>query len=43
MDFFLFDTSLGPMALAQEEDCLTRLYLPGTPTPSKTGSPWASV
>ena len=39
MDFFLFDTSLGPMALAQEGDCLTRLYLPGTPTPRLASRP----
>ena len=39
MDFFLFDTLLGPMALAQEGDCLTRLYLPGTPTPRLASRP----
>lgn len=34
MDFYLFDTPLGTMALgAEEERGLTRLYLPGQPTP----------
>ena len=33
MDFLLFDTPLGPMALGEEEGAVVRLYLPGQPTP----------
>lgn len=33
MDFYRFDTPLGPMALASEEEAIVRLYLPNTPTP----------
>lgn len=33
MDFLQFNTPLGPMALAAEEDAIVRLYLPNTPTP----------
>lgn len=33
MDFFIFDTHLGEMALAEEEGAITRLYLPGSPMP----------
>ncbi len=33
MEFYLFDTPFGAMALGQEADALVRLYLPGTPTP----------
>ena len=33
MEFLLFDTPLGPMALEGEEGAVTRLYLPGQPTP----------
>ena len=33
MDFYLFDTPLGPMALEGEGERVTRLYLPGCPTP----------
>lgn len=33
MDFYLFDTPLGPMALAGEGEVLKRLYLPGQPAP----------
>ncbi len=33
MDFFLFDTDLGQMALACEDGVITRLYLPNAPTP----------
>lgn len=33
MDFFLFDTDLGQMALACEDGAITRLYLPNAPTP----------
>ena len=32
MEFLLFDTPLGPMALG-EEGAVTRLWLPGQPTP----------
>ncbi len=33
MEFFMFDTPIGPMALSEEDGVLTRLYLPNTPTP----------
>ena len=33
MEFLLFDTPLGPMALGGEEGTITRLWLPGQPTP----------
>ena len=33
MEFLLFDTPLGPMALGEEEGAIVRLYLPGQPTP----------
>ena len=33
MDFHLFDTPLGTMALAAEAGAITRLYLPNTPMP----------
>ncbi|RHR06829.1 methylated-DNA--[protein]-cysteine S-methyltransferase [Pseudoflavonifractor sp. AF19-9AC] len=33
MEFLLFDTSLGPIALGEEEGAITRLWLPGQPTP----------
>ena len=33
MDFYLFDTPLGTMALAAEAGAITRLYLPNTPMP----------
>jgi len=33
MDFYRFDTPLGPMALASEEESIVRLYLPNAPTP----------
>ena len=33
MDFLRFDTPLGPMALGEEEGAVTRLWLPGQPTP----------
>lgn len=33
MDFCLFNTPLGQMALASENGAITRLYLPGTPIP----------
>ena len=39
MDFFLFDTPLGPMALAAEEGALTRLWLPGRSTPRIASHP----
>lgn len=33
-DFYLFDTPLGPMALASEDGrAISRLYLPNSPTP----------
>ena len=33
MDFYLFDTPLGAMALASNGQTLTQLYLPNQPTP----------
>ena len=33
MEFLLFETHLGCMALGEEEGHITRLYLPNTPTP----------
>lgn len=33
MDFLLFDTTLGQMALAGEDGAITRLYLPNAPLP----------
>ena len=33
MDFCLFDTPVGQMALAGEGDSISRLYLPGLPLP----------
>ena len=33
MNFLTFDTPLGPMALEEEGEALTRLYLPGRPIP----------
>ena len=33
MEFLLFDTPLGSMALGEEEGAITRLWLPGRPTP----------
>ncbi len=33
MDLLFFHTSLGPMALAEEDGALIRLYLPGEGTP----------
>ena len=33
MDFYCFDTPVGYMALAAEEDRLVRVYLPNAPTP----------
>ena len=33
MEFFSFDASLGPMALGSEAGAMTRLWLPGQPTP----------
>lgn len=33
MEFTLFDTPLGLMGLAAEDEAITRLYLPGRPTP----------
>ena len=33
MEFLRFDTPLGPMALGEEEGAVTRLWLPGQPTP----------
>ena len=39
MDFYLFDTPLGAMALAGEEGAVTGLYLPGRPMPRLTSQP----
>ena len=33
MEFLLFDTALGSMALGEEEGAVTRLWRPGRPTP----------
>ena len=33
MEFYQVSTPLGPMALASEGDFISRLYLPGRPTP----------
>lgn len=33
MEFYQFDTPLGPMALAEENGAIIRLYLPNSPTP----------
>ena len=33
MDFFLFDSPIGYMALAAEDEKLVRVYLPNAPTP----------
>ena len=33
MEFLLFETPLGFMALGEENEHITRLYLPNTPTP----------
>lgn len=33
MDFFLFDTTFGHMALTAEDETITRLYLPNAPMP----------
>lgn len=39
MDFYQFSTPLGAMALASEGDFITRLYLPGRPTPRLASHP----
>lgn len=39
MDFFLFDTPLGPMALEGEGDVVTGLRLPGRPMPRRASHP----
>lgn len=39
MDFYLFDTHLGRMALAGEGAGITRLYLPGSPMPRLASRP----
>lgn len=33
MELILFDTTLGPMGLAEADGAIIRLYLPGAPTP----------
>ena len=33
MDFFMFDSPIGYMALAAEDETLVRVYLPNAPTP----------
>lgn len=33
MELILFETALGLMGLAEEDGAVSRLYLPGTPTP----------
>ena len=39
MDFYAFDTPLGPMALSGEGEAIARLYLPGAPTPRLLSRP----
>ena len=39
MEFYLFDTPLGQMGLGEEEGGITRLYLPGVPTPRLMSRP----
>ena len=39
MDFYFFETPLGPMALGAEEGAITRLYLPNAPTPRLMSRP----
>lgn len=39
MDFYQFSTPLGTMSLAGEDGAITRLYLPGAPTPRLTSHP----
>ena len=39
MEFYQVSTPLGPMALASEENFITRLYLPGHPTPRLASHP----
>lgn len=39
MDFYLFDTPLGQMALEGEGAAVKRLYLPGSPTPRMASRP----
>ena len=39
MEFYLFDTPLGQMALGEEEGAICRLYLPGRPTPRLMSHP----
>ena len=33
MEFYRFDTPLGPMVLGEEDGAIVRLYLPNSPTP----------
>ena len=33
MEFWMFDTPLGTMAVGEEDGCITRVYLPNSPTP----------
>ena len=39
MDFYSFDTPLGPMALGAEGDAIVRLYLPHAPIPRLMSRP----
>ena len=39
MEFYCFDTPLGPMALEEEDGALRRVYLPGRPMPRLTSRP----
>lgn len=39
MNFFQCSTPFGPMALASEGEAITRLYLPGRPTPRLVSHP----
>lgn len=33
MEFWMFDTPLGAMAVGEEDGCITRVYLPNSPMP----------
>ena len=41
MEFYQFDTPLGPMALGEEGGAIVRLYLPNAPTPRLMSHPTA--
>ncbi len=39
MEFFMFDTPFGPMALGEEAGAIVRLWLPGQPVPCLLSRP----